>query len=280
MKYGYIILRDIPKEEIQLDITVYEIKGGFRGFSEVKPGIHYVSVKDDGQMVDGFWCKVRANDAVIKRYDYQSKSFENYDVKEHFDYKDMAISGAMDHVLIPVMSSNQNMAKLWYDLTTYLKHDFYPMKLNHEEPMIPPTDLTQKELEEWYLTTFKSRFEQAYYETHNSDMYSFFKELQFTFISYMLFSDLEALDRYMHLLQATYNAGERNVTNVPGFFKNLFDVIRPHFESIADEDFTLEKKPLANIGNLLEDMEDSEIAPLIDKAKEIRGYLNRRGIQL
>jgi hypothetical protein len=280
MKYGYIILRDIPKEEVQLDVTIYEIKGGFRGFSEVKPGIHYVSVKDDGQMVDGFWCKVRANDAVIKRYDYQSKSFENYDVKEHFDYKDMAISGAMDHVLIPVNSSNHHLAKVWSDLTTFLKHDFYPIELNHEEPMSPPTDLPPKELEEWYLTKFKSRFDQAFYDTHNSEMNSFFEELQFAFISYMLFSDLEAIDRYMHLLQAVYNAGERNVTNAPGFFKEFFDVIRPHFDNIADEDFTLDKKHLANIGNLLEDMEDSGIAPIKDKAIEFSEYLRKRGIKV
>jgi hypothetical protein len=277
--YGYIILRDIPKEEVQLDVTIYEIKGGFRGFAEVKPGIHYISVKDDGQMVDGFWCKVRTNDAVIKQYDYQNKTFVNCDVKEHFHYKDLAVGGAMDRVLIHVMSSNQHLAQIWSDLTTFLKHDFYPISLNHEEPMIPPTNLTPKELEEWYLTTFKSRFDQAFYDTHNSDMYSFFEELQFAFISYMLFSDVEALDRYLHLLQAVYNAGERNVTNAPGFFKEFLDVIRIHFNQIADEDFTPDKNYLATIGHLLEDMEDSEIAPLIDKAKEFRKYLGKRGIQ-
>ncbi len=278
--YGYIILIDIPKEEVQLDVTIYEIKGGFRGFSEVKPGIHYVTVKDNEQMVDGFWCKVRANDAVIKRYDYQSKSFVNYEVKEHFDYKDMALSGAMDHVLIPVMSSSHHLAQVWSDLTSYLKHDFYPISLNHEEPMTPPTNGTPEELEEWYLTTFKSRFDQAFYDTHNSDIDSFFEELQFSFISYMLFSDVEAIDRYMHLLQAVYNAGERNVITTPDFFNGFLDIIRVHFNQIADEDFTPDRKYLTNIGNLLDDMEDSEIVPLIDKAKEFREYLNTRGIQL
>ncbi|MGC9778693.1 MAG: hypothetical protein HZR80_05575 [Candidatus Heimdallarchaeota archaeon] len=52
--FGYIILRDIPKEEAQLDFSIFEIKGGFRGYAEVEPGIHYVSVKDGDNMSEGF----------------------------------------------------------------------------------------------------------------------------------------------------------------------------------------------------------------------------------
>ena len=37
--FGYIILRDIPKYNAQLDLSIYEIKGGFRGFAEIPPGV-------------------------------------------------------------------------------------------------------------------------------------------------------------------------------------------------------------------------------------------------
>ncbi len=278
--YGYIILRDIPKKEAQLDVAIYKIKGGFRGFAEVKPGIHYVSVKDDGQMVDGFWCEVRENDAVIKRYDYQSKSFVDCDVKEHFHYKDMAVSGAMNHTLIPVMKASHVQVQYWINLTYHLKFENFPFSINKEEPMTPPTDLTPNELEEWYLTTFKSRFEQAFQDTHNRDMFSFFKELQFTFISYVLFSDEQAYDRYMYLIQAIYNAGEWSVTNAPSFFNGFLDILRKHFDTINAEDLSAENRLIANLSNLLEDMEDSGIAPLIEKASEFKKYLSRRGIQI
>lgn len=278
--YGYIILRDIPKEEAQLDVAIYEIKGGFRGFAEVKPGIHYVTVKDDGQMVDGFWCEVKSNDAVVKRYDYQSKNFVDCDVEEHFRYKDMAVGGAMNQALIPVMEVSHSMVQYWINLTNHLKYENYPFSINEEEPMTPPTDLTSKELEEWYLTTFKSRFEQAFQDTHNRDMFSFFEELQFTFISYVLFNDEQAYDRYFYLIQAAYNAGERSVTNAPGFFSGFFDILLKHFDTIDAESFSLDNRLIANSSNLLEDMEDSGIEPLTEKARNFNEYLNRRGIQI
>ncbi|MHA1684395.1 MAG: hypothetical protein ACTSUE_25890, partial [Promethearchaeota archaeon] len=42
--FGYIILRDIPKKEVQLDLALYKIQGGFRGFALVPPGLHFVKV--------------------------------------------------------------------------------------------------------------------------------------------------------------------------------------------------------------------------------------------
>ncbi|MHA1121682.1 MAG: AAR2 pre-mRNA splicing protein [Candidatus Heimdallarchaeota archaeon] len=278
--YGYIILRDIPKEEAQLDVAIYEIKGGFRGFAEVKPGIHYVTVKDDGRMVDGFWCEVKSNDAVIKRYDYQSKSFVDCESEEELRFKDMAVRGAMNHVLIPVMKRSQSLVQFWLDLTSFLKYENFPFSLDEEEPMTPPTDLSPKKLEEWYLTTFKSRFELAFQDTHDRDMYSFFEELQFAFISYVLFKDEQAYNRYFHLIQAVYNAGERSVTNAPGFFSGFLDIIRKQFNTVKVEDFTPDSKLFANLSNLLEDMEDSGIEPLTEKARNFKEYLDERGIQI
>lgn len=224
--------------------------------------------------------EVKSNDAVIKKYDYQSKSFVDCDVEEHFRYKDMAVSGAMNKSLIPVMEVSHSHVQSWIDLTFHLKYENFPFSINEEEPMTPPTNLTPKELEEWYLTTFKSRFEQAFQDTHNRDMFSFFEEIQFAFISYVLFKDEEAYDRYFYLIQAVYNAGERSVTNAPGFFSGFLDIILKHFDSIEAESFSPDNRLIANLSNLLEDMEDSGIEPLTEKARNFKEYLNRRGIQI
>ncbi|MBY8993238.1 MAG: hypothetical protein KGD59_01720 [Candidatus Heimdallarchaeota archaeon] len=261
-------------------LAIYEIKGGFRGFAEVKPGIHYVTVKDDGKMVEGFWCEVKSNDTVIKRYDYQSKSFVDCEPEEELRYKDMAISGAMNQALIPVMKKSYSLVQFWLELTSYLKYENYPFTLHKEEPMTPPTELTPKELEEWYLTTFKSRFEQAFQNKHNRDMFSFFEELQFAYISYVLFKDEQAYDCYFYLIQAVYNAGEWSVTNAPGFFRGFLDIIRKQFNTIKAEDLIPDNKLIANLSNLLEDMDDSGIEPLKEKASEFRRYLDERGIQI
>ena len=52
------------------------------------------------------------------------------------------------------------------------------------------------------------------------------------------------------------------------------------FSKLTSEDFTPENKLVANLSNLLEDMEDSGIAPLIEKASKFKKYLSRRGIQI
>jgi len=192
----------------------------------------------------------------------------------------MAVGGAMNQALIPVMEVSHSMVQYWINLTNHLKYENYPFSINEEEPMTPPTNLTPKELEEWYLTTFKSRFEQAFQDTHNRDMFSFFEELQFTFISYVLFKDEQAYDRYFYLIQAVFNAGERSVTNAPGFFSGFFDILLKHFDTIDAESFSPDKRLIANLSNLLEDMEDSGIEPLTEKARNFNEYLNRRGIQI
>ena len=47
-----IVLRDVPKDEIQIDLWPFKVSGGFRGFSEVLSGPHFLTVKDKGQKVD------------------------------------------------------------------------------------------------------------------------------------------------------------------------------------------------------------------------------------
>ena len=66
--FGYIILRDIPKKLVQLDLIYFPIKGGFRGFAEVSPGPHYVSIEVNEEMHEGFWCWVNTGEAIIKVY--------------------------------------------------------------------------------------------------------------------------------------------------------------------------------------------------------------------
>ena len=95
-----------------------------------------------------------------------------------------------------------------------------------------------------------------------------------------MFKDEQAYDRFFYLIQAVYNAGERSITNAPGFFSGFFDIILKHFNTIKAEDFTPDSKLIANLSNLLEDMEDSCIEPLTEKARNFKEYLDERGIQI
>jgi hypothetical protein len=279
--FGYIILRDIPKEEAQLDLSIYEIKGGFRGFANVEPGLHYVSVKVDERMHEGFWCFLKPSGVVVKIYDYEKTQFIDDSPENTKHYSELALSGAMNKALIPVMLRNMEMSLKWKELTSYIDEKNYPISLNSETPMIPPGNLSPEELSDWFITKQKSRFEQAYYDTHGGNKESFLAELQFAFVcSLVRKEDEEALERWLHLLQSIYNAGERSIDEASKLFLPLIDVLIPQFKLLPDDFFESKSQVVFNVEHLIEDMIDTDIDELAKKAKELSVYLKTRGISV
>ena len=116
---GCIILRDIPKQAAQLDLAIYRIQGGFRGFALVPPGTHYVSVEVDGKMNEGFWCYLKPSSVIIKIYDYENETFIDSDPESEERYRMMALSGAMNKALLPVMKQNAELSMKWQKLVSF-----------------------------------------------------------------------------------------------------------------------------------------------------------------
>ena len=154
--YGYIILRDIPKKAAQLDLSIFDIQGGFRGFALVPPGLHYISVEVSGKMNEGFWCYLKPSSAIVKVYDYEKEIFVDPDEESNEQYQMMALSGAMNQALIPVMQRNGEMAMVWQRLGSYIKEVDFPVVLNKETPMPHPLGLSPEELSDKILKLYKS----------------------------------------------------------------------------------------------------------------------------
>ena len=140
--FGHIILRDVPKRAVQLDLSIFEIQGGFRGFAEILPGLHYVSVEMDAEMLDGFWCYGEPSAVVVKVFDYDSWTFQDPDPKIIKQFTQMARSGAMNRALIPVMQRDSDFANAWKDLVSHVMKDDFPIILHQEMPMIPPENIS------------------------------------------------------------------------------------------------------------------------------------------
>ncbi|MFX1452367.1 MAG: AAR2 pre-mRNA splicing protein [Promethearchaeota archaeon] len=279
--FGYIILRDIPKKAAQLDLSIYDIKGGFRGFAEVPPGIHYVSVEVDEKMHEGFWCYLEPSTVVVKIYDYENDVFENDSSESEEQYSNMALSGAMNRALIPVMQRNAKMTTEWLKLISYISKDNFPVSLNKETPMEVPENLSPEEMSEYFLKEHKSRFEQAFYDTHDGKKESFLAELQFAFVrSIVRKADDEALERWLHLLQAIYNAGERNIDSEPELFPLIIDILITQFKILPDNMFTSDSRVVSRVQYLIEDMIDTDIDNVKEKAQEFAEYLKSRGISI
>lgn len=279
--FGYIILHEIPKKEVQIDLAKFEIKGGFRGFAEVLPGNHFINIKINKEKKVGFWCFVKPNDVVIRIYDNQSEIFVECDPKEEETIKEMALSGIMNQNLIPVNLRSQELAIQWKKLTNHMFIDAFPYKFHFENPMNPPTNVTPDEMSHWFMNEFKSRFELAFYDSHAGEIESFLEEFQFAFVKYLVEQkDQIALSRWFHLLTALKGAGENSITKEPELFAEFSDIIIEQFNNFSDQFLLSQTKLIEGFDNLLEDLKDSGIEILINKSKSLEKYLKSRGIKL
>ena len=279
--FGHIILRDIPKEAIQLDLSIYEITGEFRGFSEVPPGIHYINIEVDGAMRKGFWCFVYPSSVVVKTYDYNDKEFKNDTPENEAEYSNMALSGVMNQALIPVMQESAESLNEWLELVSHIEKDHFPVSLSVETPDKPPEDRSLEEMEEYFLIEQKSWFEQALFETHKGNSSAFLAEFQFAFARSLVEKTAEkAFDRWLQLLQAIYNAGERSIGACSELFSSLIDTIIIQFRHLPDDWFSSDSKLVYYASYLIKDMIATEIESLEKKAQEFAEYLESRGVYL
>ena len=270
---SYIILRDVPKEEARLDLNIYEIKGGFRGFALVPAGVHFVSVKA-GNEYKTFWCYLKENEAIVKILDYESGKFQD-DEENGEHYKQLALNGSMNQVLIQYAMESY---PIWANLTKHLTADNFPLELNREEPE-PEPDPTAEDFAE-QLMNKKTRYEQAFLDTHNSDEKAFLAEFEFAFLRWFVNSDdEEALARWRHLLQSLYGVGERRIGDNLQLFIDLVEVIITQMGCLPDDYFTPDSFIANRATYLAEDMIDSDIDGVVEKGKEFSAYLEKRGIQ-
>jgi hypothetical protein len=136
-----IILRDLPKRKVQIDLWPFDIHGGFRGFQNVPDGLHYIAVSHE-QSYPGCWAFVQG-ETLVKVFDYKSASFVEADDETKTDFQQLADSGAMNPVLIqyPELAVQQ-----WYRLTSHITPgNFSPIQTFRAADLfrktIPPNDL-------------------------------------------------------------------------------------------------------------------------------------------
>ena len=275
--YGYIILRDIPKKAVQLDLSIFEIQGGFRGFALVPPGLHYISVEVAGKMIDGFWCYLKPSSAIVKIFDYEKEIFVDPDEESKEQYQMMALSGAMNRALIPVMQKDGEMAMVWQGLVSSIKEENFPVILNRETPIMPPLDLSSEELSDWYLTKHKSRFEHALYDTHEGNINSLLAEFQYAYASLIVKGKSDvAFERWSYLLQSFYNAGERSIESESDFFIQLASILIKQLKWAPEEWFESGNNIFYGINNMIEDMIDTGEKLLGESAKMLQAYLKQK----
>lgn len=257
---GFIILRNVPKEEARLDLAFYQIQGGFRGFQLVPAGVHYVSVLFEGEH-KGFWCYLQPNEALVKVFNHTEQQFEDDQPETTVNYQQLALDGEMNQVLVPY--SFDSWSK-WEKLTNHLTNTRFPPTLYANESSHPQE---------------KSCFEQAFIGIHQGDSEAFLAELQFAFVRWLIDgADMQAFNRWRHQLQALYNAGEAGISKAPELFPHLIDTLITQFECLPNNMFALNSFVVSQASYLAEDMIDSDIEVVVSKGQEFEAYLEKRRI--
>lgn len=254
--FGYIILRDIPKQQVQIDTIITPVKGGFRGFQFVPAGPHYISVKGYRGESYSFWTYLHANEAVVKVLDPDREVLIDDTPENTEHYTNLAKSGAMASALMPY---NLQGFEVWNKLTNHISEAAFPLPLHPIPDQVP------------------NRFAYAFGEVHGGKEELFLAEFQLAFASWYITQGKSGPpERWLHLLQAIYNAGEQKMADHPRLFSQLVDALIGQFNFLQDAEFSEDSSLCYGADYLVEDLTDTEISDLGLKAKEFSDYLTAR----
>lgn len=257
---GYIILRDVPKNEARVDLAVYSIKGGFRGFQGLPAGAHYASVRRlaDGEQA-GFWCYVQPGEVVVKVLGYPVEVFEEADEDVRENFTGLAKSGAMGAVLLSWMTEYNVLH--WRALTSAITPENFPPTIHAgDDP-----------------SSGSKRFDQAL-ATHGGDGMALLAEFQFALASALVGHDSEAaVARWRHLTQALYHAGEFGIEEAPEMFPPLVDTLIACFKVLPPEMRAPDSFVRFGANYLAEDLQDMDDPALQEKGRALEAVLDELG---
>lgn len=244
MKHN-IILRNLPKEKIQIDIWPFEIQGGFRGFQQVPNGLHYIAVLFHNTY-PGFWCFIEGA-TVVKAFNLEKSQFIDADNKTTIASQALADSGAMnkDLIVFPKASELQ-----WYRLTSHISPKNYDQIINLTPSSIS-TNINDKEVIAAYQMAFLK----------------------------VIVCQPELLEPYkMQLwkewIQAFYQANQTTIQNRITLFPIIIDLLILHQELMPkayDSELVFIKKEAKNFIYKLEIIGDSLLS---QKAKQYQFFIH------
>jgi hypothetical protein len=187
-----IVLRDIPKERIDLDALTFPVGGGFRGFQNLLPGYHVITVHDQARSFRHELVLAGPGEAEVLIFD--GKALVRDDSEEGLRLAELAASGAMNRALVDALAAGPEVALAWHQATGALDRSAISL-----EPQPRGAD---------------SRFV-GFWSQHGGDAASALREVQAAFVRLFLDGDFAPL---RHLLQAHYHAGDQAIAQAPDYF--------------------------------------------------------------
>jgi len=264
--YAYIVLENIPRYQARIDFISTPIDKNVLGFREVPYGIHYINVKTQNNY-PGFWCYVKSDQVVVKLLRTRTQEFEDSDPRARETYEMILSGGLLEDEMIPYDHKKWGS---WLLLTCHIDDRYFPVTLHTSPQSLSPT---QPSPLDW---------EKEVFETHKGSFYSFMTEFQFAFICWYVSdldcpaTDVDALNRWSYLVEATCNADIASLAKAPDLVDIIADDLISQFKSL-DDSLLSANDPLVNAARLLQEkMLSGEIPQLLSEGEKLKNYLEQR----
>lgn len=211
---AYIILRDIPKYKVVLDMLMFSAQGAFRGFQNVVGGYHEVKVFENKTTMYRAEVifpldQVSAVEVLVFRQGILVRD----DSEEAQLMAKMAASSQLDRELIdPLKPSTRKTVLNWFGATSEIDQPLNQILLGENET--PAEGI--------------SRF-QTFWSHHQGQPHAALREFQSAFAKMALREDPAAVERLQYLVQAHYNAGESGIALAPDYFIKFAESLKAIF---------------------------------------------------
>ena len=196
-----LVLLELPPGVISLDLLQLPLEEGQRGFREVPAGVHRVALTTAEAGVEAAtWIRFGPGEVAVRALVGGQLLPVDPELEGHL--QSQAASGGLDEHLRPFPRHFP-----WLALTEPFEGRGFP-------PPLHPSRGGHR----------LSRLEHAWHETHQGEGESLLAEFAWSFLRFLLDDDEPALERYNHLVQALYHAGEDLPQRDPELFVRLVDL--------------------------------------------------------
>lgn len=278
---SYLIIRDLPKTIVSMDLIYHETDENFIGFNYLTSGIHHFSVKLKSGKITGFWFFVEGGEpleallsdesgtVIVKRYDAASDAIVDDTEENVRKYTDLALSDNLDDNLYD--SHLTNRIPSWTNLTSYIE----------DVGSIPPLKPTQDENQSF--TTLRN-------DVYSGDIVPLIAEFQFCFLCMLAGADegydQEAMRRWSQMMRFICSATLDEVNNYKQFYIEWVDALIHQLQCLpttvfqANDDNLLHLVIFRNSATILESIEKIEYSQLVKRGVRLEKYLKQRAAGL
>lgn len=203
---GAIVLLGVSAREVRIDLTTVNVGAEFRGFGKVPPGLHWISAPTpDG--LTSLWLDLPGGGVVVKVFDQRLKRFVDAAPRTEERYKVLARGGLGGGLV----EYPYDLAVEWVELTVHLDPQAFPPGLHTAD--VQPADPSA------------TRFETALEGTHRGDGQAFLTELSWAFLAGALERHPAALERWLFLVKASFEAEPHLLAKDPATAVLLVDLV-------------------------------------------------------